>query len=33
MLHRKIETFLANWKDSKDKKPLVIRGIRQCGKT
>ncbi len=33
MLHRKIETFLAQWKDSKDKKPLVIRGIRQCGKT
>ena len=33
MLKRKIETYLANWKDAKDKKPLVIKGIRQCGKT
>ncbi|WP_251620579.1 ATP-binding protein [Odoribacter lunatus] len=33
MLKRKIETYLANWKKSKDKKPLVIKGIRQCGKT
>lgn len=33
MLKRKIETYLANWKQSEDKKPLVIKGIRQCGKT
>ena len=33
MLKRKIETYLADWKQSKDKKPLVIKGIRQCGKT
>lgn len=33
MLERKIETFLAEWKKSKDRKPLVIKGIRQCGKT
>lgn len=33
MLKRKIETFLAEWKKSEDKKPLVIKGIRQCGKT
>lgn len=33
MLKRKIETYLANWKKSEDKKPLVIKGIRQCGKT
>lgn len=33
MLKRKIETDLANWKKSKDRKPLVIKGIRQCGKT
>ena len=33
MLKRKIETFLAEWKKSKDRKPLVIKGIRQCGKT
>lgn len=33
MLKRKIETYLAKWKKSEDKKPLVIKGIRQCGKT
>lgn len=33
MLKRKIETYLAKWKESEDKKPLVIKGIRQCGKT
>lgn len=33
MLKRKIEAQLAEWKDSSDKKPLVIKGIRQCGKT
>jgi len=33
MLKRKIETHLANWKQSEDRKPLVIKGIRQCGKT
>lgn len=33
MLKRKIETYLANWKMSEDRKPLVIKGIRQCGKT
>ena len=33
MLKRKIETYLANWKKSEDKKPLVINGIRQGGKT
>ena len=33
MLRRKIETQLAEWKMLKDKKPLVIKGIRQCGKT
>ena len=33
MLRRKIESILAEWKDSKSKKPLVIKGIRQCGKT
>jgi len=33
MLKRKIETYLLNWKKSEDKKPLVIKGIRQCGKT
>ena len=33
MLRRKIESVLAEWKGSKSKKTLVIKGIRQCGKT
>lgn len=33
MLKRKIETQLLEWKILKDRKPLVIKGIRQCGKT
>lgn len=33
MLRRKIETVLAEWKRSKKRKPLVIKGVRQCGKT
>ena len=33
MLKRKIESVLAEWKVSGAKKPLVIKGIRQCGKT
>lgn len=33
MLRRKIESVLTEWKDSKSKKPLVVKGIRQCGKT
>ena len=33
MLKRKIEKYLVQWKASEGKKPLVIKGIRQCGKT
>lgn len=33
MLKRKIESVLVEWKESKAKKPLVIKGLRQCGKT
>lgn len=33
MLKRKIETYLSDWKRSDNKKPLVIKGVRQCGKT
>lgn len=33
MLKRKIETVLTQWKKSENRKPLVIKGIRQCGKT
>jgi len=33
MLRRKIETYLSEWKQSENRKPLVIKGVRQCGKT
>ena len=33
MLKRKIEQKLVEWKNSKDHKPLLIKGCRQCGKT
>ena len=33
ILRRKIETTLEEWKRSANKKPLVIKGCRQCGKT
>lgn len=33
MLKRKIESVLSEWKTAGSKKPLVIKGIRQCGKT
>ncbi|MBQ2370749.1 MAG: AAA family ATPase, partial [Muribaculaceae bacterium] len=33
MLKRKIESTLSEWKNSSSKKPLVVKGIRQCGKT
>lgn len=33
MLKRKIEKTLISWKTTKDRKPLIIKGIRQCGKT
>lgn len=33
MLRRKIENGLLKWKRTAGKKPLVIKGIRQCGKT
>lgn len=33
MLRRKIETYLYDWKKTKNHKPLVIKGVRQCGKT
>ncbi len=32
-LKRKIDNFLVDWKNSKDKKPLIIKGARQIGKT
>ena len=33
MYQRKIESFLLNWKNNPNHKPLVIKGCRQCGKT
>ena len=33
MLKRKIEDTLLQWKNTANHKPLVIMGIRQCGKT
>lgn len=33
MLRRKIETYLSEWKQTENRKPLVIKGVRQCGKT
>ncbi len=33
MLKRKIEVTLTEWKNKPEHKPLVIMGIRQCGKT
>lgn len=33
MLKRKITERLNNWKTDQNRKPLVIKGVRQCGKT
>ena len=32
-LRRKIDTFLIEWKNDKNKLPLIIKGARQIGKT
>ena len=32
-LRRKIDEYLVEWKNSKDKMPLIVRGARQVGKT
>lgn len=33
LLKRKIDKYLIEWKNSSDKKPLIIKGARQIGKT
>ena len=33
ILRRKIEQRLLEWKNTPNKKPLIIKGCRQCGKT
>ena len=32
-LRRKIDTFLQDWKNNPDRKPLIVKGARQVGKT
>ena len=32
-LKRKIDTFLDEWKKDADRKPLIVKGPRQIGKT
>ena len=32
-LRRKIDAFLIEWKNDKNKLPLIIKGARQIGKT
>ena len=32
-LKRKIDKFLSNWKSNPDRKPLIVKGARQIGKT
>lgn len=33
MLKRKIEQALVDWKNNAERKPLIVKGCRQCGKT
>ena len=32
MYKRKIESLLLEWKEQPKRKPLIIKGVRQCGK-
>lgn len=32
-MHRSAYARLTEWKNSKNRKPLILRGVRQCGKT
>ena len=32
-LKRKVDQYLIDWKKSEDKKPLIVKGARQIGKT
>ncbi len=32
-MKRDIINYLKKWKDSKRRKPLIMTGVRQCGKT
>ena len=33
LLKRKIDKYLIEWKNSQEKKPLIVKGARQIGKT
>jgi len=33
LLRRKIDAYLRNWKNSPERKPLIVKGARQIGKT
>ena len=33
MLRRKVDAFLMEWKSNPDRKPLIVKGARQIGKT
>ena len=32
-MQRLLYTDLVKWKDDPDRKPLIVKGVRQCGKT
>ena len=33
LLERKIDTYLFDWKNNPKRKPLIVKGARQIGKT
>ena len=33
LLRRKVDSYLMDWKSNPDRKPLIIKGARQIGKT
>ena len=33
LLKRKVDSYLKDWKNNPDRKPLIIKGARQIGKT
>ena len=33
LLRRKIDAYLMAWKSNSDRKPLIVKGARQIGKT
>ena len=33
LLKRKVDNYLLEWKNNPDRKPLIIKGARQVGKT